>query len=375
MNNIDNKSIALDLCNKRAYGLGFDFLSLYVANKYKLHFFPFCEFIVSVQSSITERELDILRKIGRRMYEQRYPLGNLLIAIIEEKKLEEVARIFFEKEYNISKVTEWAQNVQRWPLFSDKDIAIIDKFIKLYAQYYPQQLKKISVERQKEQHKEKIALSVSIVRNFLDSKYLTVEQYCKERELKLTKVEKAIKLLVSIKHPIITEYKDRLKQVKTMDFVKKIKEMVNDITNGITLSDGKKRDFDLLDYYERIQLPLDEFLYKTNSKLSPLERKTVVSFVLKYKKDIPIGNLDIIYNMKQIVGVKFDEQGNVIPSSGREIMREEKDYIINYLKDNNIPLTNATYNTAVRRIANGALDTNEIELSDKKKNKVKTKRR
>lgn len=116
-------------------------------------------------------------------------------------------------------------------------------------------------------------------------------------------------------------------------------------------------------------------MYAVRGRLNSQERKILMKFILKYRHDIPIWNVQLIYDMKQTVGVQFDEEGRIIPGTGREITLEDKNYIIEYLRNNNIPLTNAAYNAAVKRLVLGVLVIENNTIKEKSSQKVRVKKK
>ena len=61
-----------------------------------------------------------------------------------------------------------------------------------------------------------------------------------------------------------------------------------------------------------------------------------------------------------IIDVEFDKNNKPIIGTGRLIKTEEKQAVINYLKENNIPLYYDCYNIALKRYIHGNLVYNEV---------------
>ena len=64
--------------------------------------------------------------------------------------------------------------------------------------------------------------------------------------------------------------------------------------------------------------------------------------------------------------IKFaekDENGKIIEGSYRVITREEKESLLKYLDDNNLPLTEGNYAAGIRRIKNNTIGLEEINKS------------
>lgn len=143
-------------------------------------------------------------------------------------------------------------------------------------------------------------------------------------------------------------------QNKNFKIHQMIYEIVNYLKNGIE-EDNKLRKFDIVDFY---------LLYKDDMK----EIYTQISKCISIKDDIKLiknfinenVNSEKIfadYKKRLVEGIdrincEKDERGYPIPYTGIVIPIEEKISWFEYLENNNIPVTDKTYNAMRKRYTN-----------------------
>jgi hypothetical protein len=134
----------------------------------------------------------------------------------------------------------------------------------------------------------------------------------------------------------------------------KAKKMAVYLTDGIE-ERGIKRKFDIVDYYLYTQMSLDGFSKLIDGMSLPSkEYYTLKRFIEKNYKSTHIDTRKIL-NITVVMGIKIDNEGNSIANTGREISKEEKLAVIQWLKVNRIPLTEQTYNIAFNRYYNNLI--------------------
>ena len=124
----------------------------------------------------------------------------------------------------------------------------------------------------------------------------------------------------------------------------RIKEL---IIHGIE-DNGQIRNFELLDYFESTKLGLNEFLNIIIKNLSVNELRIVKRFVVENSK---------IIKSRQFTHV--DKLSFLIDGKVESVTIEDEENAISYLKENNIPLMNATYKPAVKRYLKKRLINND----------------
>lgn len=118
----------------------------------------------------------------------------------------------------------------------------------------------------------------------------------------------------------------------------------------------------MIDYYLLTSIKPD-MLSKIASEILNKEDIIVLRRFLGKNKNLGnVGSNEVtrILNSDVEVFCEKDKDGYSIPGTGRIITKEEKLYIIDFLKQNNIPLSTKTYNLAFKRYLIGNLS-NQIE--------------
>ena len=145
-----------------------------------------------------------------------------------------------------------------------------------------------------------------------------------------------------------------------------LEEVSIKIRNGIE-ENGEIRDFDIIDYLSITKVPLS-FAYKISKNTYNEELK---KFAFKHidAEKYNRYEYDALKTEKRIVGFKLDSKGRIIEGSGREITDKEKEELIEYLNENDIPINKHTYNAALRRYLNNFIkfdQKNTLKLTNKK---------
>ena len=147
--------------------------------------------------------------------------------------------------------------------------------------------------------------------------------------------------------------------------VERAKMIADLIQTGIENENGEIRQFDILDYYQIINISPKRLFDTTVDSLfeccSIEEIKSFNSFAIKSINDKKI-SVESILSIKHMLLVN----GEI-----REVTDEEKLNVINFLISNKIRLTNDVYSTALKKYFAGELDLN---INDKKR-KSKTRTR
>jgi len=132
-------------------------------------------------------------------------------------------------------------------------------------------------------------------------------------------------------------------------------ELAINIKNGV-ITDTGIRDFDLVDYF--LFLKGEDIPHVPISYINLVNQRDYLiirSFFRKFKDLLPI-NINNFLESKFEINPQKDENGFPIPGTGRILTKEELEAIINYLKDNNIPLYDKVVYQAVRKYANNTLN-------------------
>ena len=198
-----------------------------------------------------------------------------------------------------------------------------------------------------------------IIAEYLNSNYSDINQYCLNANLERKVFDKYLELVKNNDEQLYTKYLQRIEDDKNKsyeDLLSRTLKVIDLIKNGV-VENGVKREFDLVDYYRYLPLGFDKMLRIVRDGINHEDYKLLGAYVGKHKNDRELSEVEIdnIYNVKTLINVEFDEENKVIPGSGREITIQEKQNIVKYLIDNNIPVTNKTYNIIYRRWLSGEL--------------------
>lgn len=163
----------------------------------------------------------------------------------------------------------------------------------------------------------------------------------------------------------------------------KIGDIINQIVNGIELPSGETRPFDILDFYLCKGINHDEVL----SEVKEFIRTLITTEKRVRKEDIEKISV-FLANMQKGIGAVFSEEkqqetfetqifeikdeyntlrdtnGFPIPGTGITLTNEEKQMMLDFLKENNVPYTRKMYEIVRKRYITGELDlskTNEIQ--------------
>ena len=166
-------------------------------------------------------------------------------------------------------------------------------------------------------------------------------------------MRKELKLPRAIKLAEI--YKDESKKDEKNTLVVLGHEIANKMKNGITYEDGRTRAYDVIDYYNDCKLPLYLFYVIIRDQLSLEEQRLFGSFIGKVVNSEKL-SLRILYGTKSILELKYDENGNLIEGSGREITTEEKEALVKFIESHEWELTKTVYDAAFNRWKNGFLE-------------------
>ena len=209
------------------------------------------------------------------------------------------------------------------------------------------------------QKQEELDIARQAVSRYIMDKYKNINDFCLTNNITTTTFNQYIESIKELDTELYNKYNCYINNIHSKNFailMSKVSNLIQLIKNGIE-ENGKKREFNIVDYYKYTSLSFDELIRIVNGKINSSDYRILRTFIAKHKNDKKLSPNDIhnLYNQKDMIGIEFDGNGNVIPGTGREITKEEKEKIIKYLKSNNIPITNKTYNIIFKRWLSGEL--------------------
>ena len=145
------------------------------------------------------------------------------------------------------------------------------------------------------------------------------------------------------------------------------KDLKVKIEEGVTLPNGVKRPYDILDYTLTTKIDLNKLFEVVIHDLTKEEVITLKHFLNKNHlgKKIDAHEIKQIFSIQEENNTKRDELGNPIPGTGRIITNEEKKMILDFMVNNNL-LYSKIYKLAKERIINGELIFTQNEPKQRK---------
>jgi len=175
---------------------------------------------------------------------------------------------------------------------------------------------------------------------------------------------------INLEEELYNKYIEKTSKVKNQKYaiiLSKIKTIINMLKNGIE-DNGIKRPADLLDYYLNVntKVSLEDMLRLSKEKISPSDYALLKKFVTQNIRGTKTNFNEINEIMKEKTEINHekDSKGNPILGTGEIFGNDKKQKIINFLKENEIPLNRKTYTLAFKRYLKGFLD---LDVTKRKK--------
>lgn len=242
--------------------------------------------------------------------------------------------------------------------------------IKLYSEYKSNQnkvarenIKNIKKEQLKE---EKLKIAVECINSFIESdKYNTIEYFCKDNNISKENFMEYVELIKEKHQDLYFKYSEKTANIKKKNYIminKQLLKLMEYLKNGID-DNGIIRPFDLIDYYIKIRLSLDNILIYAKNIVSPSQMAMLRRFVQQNISGIKsnYSELKMIMLENVEINMKKDKNGMPIAGTGEIFTNEQKEMIIEYLKKNNVPINRKTYTIAFKRYKDGFLNFEPIK--------------
>lgn len=243
--------------------------------------------------------------------------------------------------------------------------ANIERFLSIYrmtlSQDEKEQLKKILFNKIhmikdniKNTNKEKTITDVYDKINFnifLNPDIKTIEEFCEVMNITKKEFDIAFEHLESLDKKLYLRIKDKINTLRKQRYAvisNKVNAIVDNIINGIKVSDDEVRPFEILDYFLATKLDFNDFFdiyLKNNSQASKEKLKCIKTFFAKNKLTTKIKT------STELSGSTIF----MINDTPYEVREDEKKDTIDFLNSNNIPLYTKVYKQALRRYVNGSL--------------------
>ena len=199
---------------------------------------------------------------------------------------------------------------------------------------------------------------------FLDNSIRSIKQFCQLVGITERTYYKCIKIIEEVNNPLYLQIKEKIekhnkKNKEINKSTENIISIVKQIECGVIDKDCNIRPFELLDYFLNTKLDYSEFINTyINSGKSDIDS---LSSIKNFFRE----NILIKYSSKDKINIEKELNGITIfmlNDEPYEVTRKEKEEVINFLEEKEIPLYIKVYKQALRRHING-----NLTLEDEKK--------
>lgn len=224
-----------------------------------------------------------------------------------------------------------------------------------------------------------ILIELPIIEKVMDayvkSSYLTYDDFCEANMLSkevVLRSREIIRIYDKKKNDFINKEEKIKEMIRKQQLSEQINKVIYLLKNDISLEDGQTRNFDLIDYYKYINIEPIKLISMINGKAIKDKLNTTDLIYLKrflfIQKNSTLSNypINIVAKLssKEEYDCLKDENGKLIPGTGKIITEEQKIALIEYLKQNKIPLIEGTYNAGIKRIKNNTFEIMEKNIDD-----------
>ncbi|MBP3840580.1 MAG: hypothetical protein IK997_00480 [Bacilli bacterium] len=209
---------------------------------------------------------------------------------------------------------------------------------------------------------EYITIYKPLLLGFINSDCLDENEFFKDKNI----LQKALDYAFIVDFSFYTDFFDVVEKKKDtlmkMNLVAGV-EIVKCIETGVENEDGSIREFDIIDYYTYTKLPPIKMVLLLRKYVNSPNLLFLKKFANKNDNDFVLRKNDIERRLadRTVYNCKLDENGKIIPDSGIEISDVDKLFIFDYLRKNNIPVTDLTYAAGLRRFKRGIFKHKESE--------------
>lgn len=254
----------------------------------------------------------------------------------------------------------------------DECMALIVSKFKMYSENRKLKLKeerqKKREEVKKENEEKMLPMANKLVKLFVTSSCGSLDEFLSKvtfnSKLAPQKIfNKCLELISKYNIELFQEYNAKIKELDDNYYNANISELIGIIDliiNGIFENDYN-RPFDIIDYFNNATLSFNEILKLRDlafakKDISSNGYRAITRFIANNKKGEFAVEKDItaIYNELEKVSVLRDGERVLVV-----VTDDIKDSLINYLKENNVPINYYTYHAALTRYKNGYLMLNE----------------
>ncbi len=185
---------------------------------------------------------------------------------------------------------------------------------------------------------------------FLNDNISNINDFCSLMNITRNELNKCFTLLKDVDNELYFKINEKMRNLQGQRYavlINKVNSIADNIINGIELEDGRKRNFEILDYFLSTKLDFNDFinLYNKNRNIDIESLRAIKTFFAKNK-------------LTNKLNIKQELNGTtifMIDDSPYEVSKEEKQAVLNYLRFKDIPLYIKVYKQALKKYVNGDL--------------------
>lgn len=204
------------------------------------------------------------------------------------------------------------------------------------------------------------------IADYIASDASSLTEYAKSRDMSLSTLTYYLDILILCEDPLYETYKISALEKEEFEKTKQISngvEVINQLQNGVLLEDGSIRDFDLIDYYEMMNIKPKEAVNLLKKYISNHQLVGLKIFSQRYleDKELTPKDVSIKLNERLEINCQKDKRGIFVRGTGKVISDDEKLAVINYILNKRIPLTDGTYESGLARVKKNVFDLDKAE--------------
>lgn len=204
------------------------------------------------------------------------------------------------------------------------------------------------------------------IADYIASDASSLKEYVKSRDMSLSTLTYYLDILILCEDPLYETYKISALEKEEFEKTKQISngvEVINKLQNGVLLEDGSIRDFDLIDYYEMMNIKPKAAVNLLKKYISNHQLVGLKIFSQRYleDKELTPKDVSIKLNERLEINCQKDKRGIFVRGTGKVISDDEKLAVINYILNKRIPLTDGTYESGLARVKKNVFDLDKAE--------------
>lgn len=320
----------------------------------------------------TSLKIEILQKRKKDIFPCE--INNLLIDLIVEEDQTKIIEIFintcFDLDMGILKNRIFSFVISYFPTEKDYLLDVLITKVNIYKNYEREQINLIKEQQEEfeqkliqEQEKNFYLNGKSVLKLFITEEFENKKQYCDNNKIEYEYFEKIIELSKKYDVETYKKYEEKIINQRNKRFnsiLEIIEKIIYYLKNGIKCKNGIIREFDIIDYHMITKINFSELLKiikESDRKFTASDLRIFQKFIQKYKA----ASKNNLNEITQILNHK-----NIETIGKRTINYSEREMIINFLKENNIPQNIITYRCCRNRYLN-----NILEIKENPKTKIR----